>query len=159
MCPSSKLTHQQLRQMASLNPDSGPRSSTECTICLNAIAPCQALFVAPCSHTWHFKCARKLLDEPPISEFTCPNCRAQTYLDADVDEPDEYPESGSEVADSMEQLSLGSNHASNPDRASSISDPDDDDDDDDREVTSIPINGGTFLPFLPQQTMILILLG
>ncbi|PHH61143.1 hypothetical protein CDD81_760 [Ophiocordyceps australis] len=64
-------------------------NSQDCSICLNSIAPCQSLFVAPCSHTWHFKCIRSLLLSPQYSIFICPNCRASADLEADVDEPDE----------------------------------------------------------------------
>ncbi|KAI9333499.1 SMAD/FHA domain-containing protein [Pilaira anomala] len=55
----------------------------ECCICLFAIAPFQALFVAPCSHTFHYKCLRPLLDRYP--GFTCPLCRSYADLDASVD--------------------------------------------------------------------------
>ncbi|PHH81151.1 hypothetical protein CDD82_1255 [Ophiocordyceps australis] len=64
-------------------------NSQDCSICLNSIAPCQSLFVAPCSHTWHFKCIRSLLLSPQYSIFICPNCRASADLEADVDEPEE----------------------------------------------------------------------
>lgn len=55
----------------------------ECCICLFAIAPFQALFVAPCSHTFHYKCLRPLLDRYP--GFICPLCRSYADLDANVD--------------------------------------------------------------------------
>lgn len=51
--------------------------------------PCQSLFVAPCSHTWHFKCVRALLTSPQYPIFICPNCRAGADLEADVEEPTE----------------------------------------------------------------------
>lgn len=54
----------------------------ECCICLFAIAPFQALFVAPCSHTFHFKCLRPLLINYP--GFSCPLCRSYADLDANV---------------------------------------------------------------------------
>ncbi|CEG73672.1 hypothetical protein RMATCC62417_09006 [Rhizopus microsporus] len=54
----------------------------ECCICLYALAPFQALFVAPCSHTYHFKCIRPLLDSYP--GFQCPICRTYSDLDASV---------------------------------------------------------------------------
>ncbi|KAM0561565.1 hypothetical protein ACHAPJ_003449 [Fusarium lateritium] len=41
---------------------------------------------APCSHTWHFKCVRSLLNSPQYPIFICPNCRAGADLEADVDE-------------------------------------------------------------------------
>ncbi|KAG0174944.1 hypothetical protein DFQ28_003632 [Apophysomyces sp. BC1034] len=54
----------------------------ECCICLYAIAPFQALFVAPCSHTFHYKCVRPLLMNHP--GFLCPLCRSYADLDASV---------------------------------------------------------------------------
>ncbi|KAI8883123.1 SMAD/FHA domain-containing protein [Backusella circina FSU 941] len=54
----------------------------ECCICLYALAPFQALFVAPCSHSYHFKCIRPLLDSYP--GFQCPICRTYSDLDASV---------------------------------------------------------------------------
>lgn len=51
--------------------------------------PCQSLFVAPCSHTWHFKCVKSLLMSPQYPVFICPNCRAGADLEADVEEPSE----------------------------------------------------------------------
>ncbi|KAI9715297.1 MAG: hypothetical protein M1828_000897 [Chrysothrix sp. TS-e1954] len=113
----SKSTHQHLqrlaKQAATQDSDAASKHSTECTICLNSIAvgpenasihtlslfsanpsqPCQALFVAPCSHTWHYRCIRKMLNDPNRSQFLCPNCRAQADLDADIEEPElEYLE-------------------------------------------------------------------
>ncbi|KAI8975554.1 hypothetical protein BDF20DRAFT_879301 [Mycotypha africana] len=54
----------------------------ECCICLYAIAPFQALFVAPCSHTFHFKCCYPLLRNYP--GFNCPLCRTYADLSASV---------------------------------------------------------------------------
>jgi hypothetical protein len=86
--------------------------SQDCSICLNSIAvrcstarlpcstgfvtnsrpqqPCQCLFVAPCSHTWHYKCIRSLLSSPHYPIFTCPNCRAAADLEAEVEDPEEW---------------------------------------------------------------------
>jgi hypothetical protein len=51
--------------------------------------PCQSLFVAPCSHVWHFKCIRPILnDAKSWPQFLCPNCRARHDLEADVDDLD-----------------------------------------------------------------------
>ncbi|KAG2220123.1 hypothetical protein INT45_006151 [Circinella minor] len=60
----------------------------ECCICLYALAPFQALFVAPCSHSFHFMCIRSLLQSYP--GFQCPICRAYSDLEASVAiEPEE----------------------------------------------------------------------
>ncbi|KAI1328476.1 SMAD/FHA domain-containing protein [Xylariaceae sp. FL0255] len=78
-------THKRLRDMTAAT--SSQSHAQDCSICLNAIAPCQSLFVAPCSHTWHFKCIREMLQGPSWPIFMCPNCRATADLDAEVDEP------------------------------------------------------------------------
>jgi len=56
---------------------------------LTSFQPCQSLFVAPCSHVWHYKCIRKLLNGPTYPIFLCPNCRAVADLEADVEEPED----------------------------------------------------------------------
>ncbi|KAF4458165.1 hypothetical protein F53441_16 [Fusarium austroafricanum] len=76
--------HKRLQTMASSG--IAGTNSQDCSICLSSIAPCQSLFVAPCSHTWHFKCVRSLLNSPQYPIFICPNCRAGADLEADVDE-------------------------------------------------------------------------
>lgn len=51
------------------------------------LQPCQALFVAPCSHVWHYKCIRPVINNPKMyPQFLCPNCRAVADLDADIEE-------------------------------------------------------------------------
>lgn len=59
--------------------------TSECSICLMPVAPCQSLFVAPCSHVWHYKCIRPLV-EKEYPSFLCPNCRAIADLDRDIEE-------------------------------------------------------------------------
>nr|POE98920.1 e3 ubiquitin-protein ligase dma1 [Quercus suber] len=65
-------------------------NTSECSICLNAVAPCQPLFVAPCSHVWHYKCIKNLLMGPHYPNFLCPNCRFVADLEADVEPPEEF---------------------------------------------------------------------
>ncbi|RCI00902.1 hypothetical protein CU098_004684 [Rhizopus stolonifer] len=55
----------------------------ECCICLYAIAPFQALFVAPCSHVFHFKCLRPIVFQN-YPGFSCPLCRNYFDLEASV---------------------------------------------------------------------------
>ncbi|CAD0113943.1 unnamed protein product [Aureobasidium uvarum] len=85
-------THKNILKQAKVNnaKDSDAQSthSSECSICLNPVAPCQALFVAPCSHVWHYKCVRTLI-YPSWPSFQCPNCRAYADLEADVEPPEE----------------------------------------------------------------------
>ncbi|KAK0722443.1 hypothetical protein B0T26DRAFT_641928 [Lasiosphaeria miniovina] len=85
-------THKRLRNMtaSSGNNSSAQSYSQDCSICLNSIAPCQCLFVAPCSHTWHYKCIRSLLSSPSYPIFICPNCRAAADLEAEVEDPEEW---------------------------------------------------------------------
>ncbi|KAI8890791.1 SMAD/FHA domain-containing protein [Backusella circina FSU 941] len=55
----------------------------ECCICLYAIAPFQALFIAPCSHIFHFKCLRPIVFQN-YPGFSCPLCRSYYDLEASV---------------------------------------------------------------------------
>jgi len=62
-----------------------PKSSLpDCCICLFAVTIHQALFIAPCSHAFHFKCIRPLL-ETHHPAFSCPLCRTFANLDEDVE--------------------------------------------------------------------------
>ncbi|KAJ8331769.1 hypothetical protein QVD99_002016 [Batrachochytrium dendrobatidis] len=57
-------------------------SPAECCICIGAIAPFQAIFIAPCSHCYHYKCVATLL--PQSAMFQCPLCRQVANLTASV---------------------------------------------------------------------------
>ncbi|KAK8057624.1 E3 ubiquitin-protein ligase DMA2 [Apiospora saccharicola] len=105
-------THKRLRNMTLAA--SNASHAQDCSICLNAIAPCQSLFVAPCSHTWHFKCIRELLMGPSYPIFSCPNCRAAADLDMDVEE----------VSDEWQQLDSGPEEANDNPFADNTSQPD-----------------------------------
>ncbi|KAJ3244512.1 hypothetical protein HDU78_010819 [Chytriomyces hyalinus] len=59
-----------------------PAGSVDCCICLCAIGPFQALFLSPCSHCYHYKCIRNLLEAHHM--FQCPMCRQVANLDASV---------------------------------------------------------------------------
>ncbi|KAG6865074.1 hypothetical protein C0991_005303 [Blastosporella zonata] len=61
----------------------------DCCICLFGVTIRQALFIAPCSHTFHYKCIRPLL-ESHHPAFSCPLCRTFADLEEDVEiEPEE----------------------------------------------------------------------
>jgi RING-like zinc finger/FHA domain len=77
---SSAYSLATFHQLKSLNTQ---REVDECCICLYSIAPRQALFIAPCSHHFHYKCIRPLLASHPA--FQCPLCRAYADLDASVE--------------------------------------------------------------------------
>ncbi|KAH9892922.1 RING finger protein [Xylariomycetidae sp. FL2044] len=111
-------THKRLRDMTSAAASTASTSVQDCAICLSSIAPCQSLFVAPCSHTWHFKCIREMLNGPSWPIFMCPNCRATADLDAEVDEPaEEWQQLDSGVEDVQEGNAQG-NTTTAPARAS-----------------------------------------
>ena len=61
------------------NTESG---ETDCCICIGHITPYQALFIAPCSHVYHFKCVGYLVMQSPM--FQCPLCRQVANLTASV---------------------------------------------------------------------------
>ncbi|RDB16606.1 putative E3 ubiquitin-protein ligase dma1 [Hypsizygus marmoreus] len=73
----------------------------DCCICLFAVSIRQALFIAPCSHTFHYKCIRPLL-ETHRPAFSCPLCRTFADLDDDVEvEPDEDEDDESANGDAI----------------------------------------------------------
>ncbi|GAB1320352.1 hypothetical protein MFIFM68171_10562 [Madurella fahalii] len=117
-------THKRLRNMTagSANNAAGQSYSQDCSICLNSIAPCQCLFVAPCSHTWHYKCIRSLLASPSYPIFICPNCRAAADLEAEVEDPEEWEQLDSDEGGAQQEGALlqapSSNHADAPPRKS-----------------------------------------
>ncbi|KAF9648335.1 SMAD/FHA domain-containing protein [Thelephora ganbajun] len=63
---------------------SAKSAMADCCICLFAVAINQALFIAPCSHTFHYKCIRPLLDAHHPA-FNCPLCRTFADLEEDVE--------------------------------------------------------------------------
>ncbi|TFK84775.1 SMAD/FHA domain-containing protein [Polyporus arcularius HHB13444] len=56
----------------------------DCCICLFCVTIHQALFIAPCSHAFHYKCIRPLL-ETHHPAFSCPLCRTFADLEEDVE--------------------------------------------------------------------------
>jgi len=87
-----------LRQLKALaattNPPAAPKSVdrkpvpksgfSDCCICLFSVTIQQALFIAPCSHAFHYKCIRPLL-EVHHPAFSCPLCRTFADLEGDVE--------------------------------------------------------------------------
>ncbi|KAJ3027027.1 hypothetical protein HDV00_011462 [Rhizophlyctis rosea] len=92
-----KTNPQRLRQtltafLTAMNPnasDADAAVTSDCCICLSSIAPFQALFLAPCSHCFHYKCATPLLSSAVM--FQCPLCRQVANLEANVTN-EEYEE-------------------------------------------------------------------
>ncbi|KAJ2709016.1 hypothetical protein H4R19_004461, partial [Coemansia spiralis] len=60
-----------------VNSAGGSESNNECCICLYQMVAFQALFLAPCSHCFHYKCVKPILFTS--TSFNCPLCR--TYAD------------------------------------------------------------------------------
>jgi hypothetical protein len=79
---STNISYNRLKSFKSIRNISSNSTLDECCLCLYAIAPFQALFVAPCSHTFHFKCCHLLLQNFP--GFNCPLCRSYADLNANV---------------------------------------------------------------------------
>ncbi|KAI0292005.1 hypothetical protein BC826DRAFT_911904 [Russula brevipes] len=86
-----------LRQLKSLAATNAPAASkstdkksasksgfSDCCICLFSVTIRQALFIAPCSHAFHYKCIRPLL-ETHHPAFSCPLCRTFANLEEDVE--------------------------------------------------------------------------
>ncbi|KAJ3238924.1 hypothetical protein HDU81_006935 [Chytriomyces hyalinus] len=80
-----------------------PAGSVDCCICLCSIGPFQALFLSPCSHCYHYKCIRNLLEAHHM--FQCPMCRQVANLDASVsmesllcEEEEENVDEGNDVS-------------------------------------------------------------
>ncbi|KAG9309715.1 SMAD/FHA domain-containing protein [Chiua virens] len=65
-------------------PSSPSRSPLSRSPGLFSVTIRQALFIAPCSHAFHYKCIRPLL-EKHASAFSCPLCRSFADLDEDVE--------------------------------------------------------------------------
>ncbi|VEU21152.1 DEKNAAC102099 [Brettanomyces naardenensis] len=82
----SKEAHQRLKELTLTRKD---EDLTPCVICLGPIKPCQAVFVASCSHSWHYKCIRPLIVKT-YPQFMCPNCKAVCDIEADLDDEEEY---------------------------------------------------------------------
>lgn len=68
-----------------LEKKTAPKSALpDCCICLFGVTINQALFIAPCSHAFHYKCIRPLL-ETHHPAFSCPLCRTFANLEEDVE--------------------------------------------------------------------------
>lgn len=61
---------------------------SECAVCLLTLDPCQALFISPCSHAWHYKCIRPIIIKS-YPQFYCPNCRSMCDLESDIEDDDD----------------------------------------------------------------------
>ncbi|KAB5590807.1 E3 ubiquitin-protein ligase [Ceratobasidium theobromae] len=73
------------RTSAIAGPSNSRKTSVaDCCICLFPVAILQSLFIAPCSHCFHYKCIRPLLVQHHPG-FSCPLCRTFSDLEEDVE--------------------------------------------------------------------------
>lgn len=72
--------HSRLKQLTLGDNEEG--EDHQCAICLDNIEPCQAVFISPCLHLWHYRCIRQILAKC-YPQFYCPNCRSMCDLEAD----------------------------------------------------------------------------
>lgn len=81
----------------------------------NSFQPCQALFIAPCAHIWHYKCIRPVLEGRSYPQFQCPNCRAYSDLEADVDvDMDDWNEEEEDAPDANLDVDQADRPGRNP---------------------------------------------
>ncbi|KAH9476286.1 putative E3 ubiquitin-protein ligase dma1 [Psilocybe cubensis] len=96
-------------------PVAGKSQIPDCCICLFGVTIRQALFIAPCSHTFHYKCIRPLL-ESHHPAFSCPLCRTFADLEEDVEVEIEYEEEAdAEEAIIAAAIAEGKDPAEDPD--------------------------------------------
>lgn len=82
---------------APTNGKAGKTQLGDCCICLFPVTIRQCLFITPCSHTFHYKCLRPLLESLHPS-FSCPLCRTYADLDEDVEVDVEVEEDHDDVS-------------------------------------------------------------
>ncbi|KAF9025637.1 hypothetical protein BDZ89DRAFT_1068127 [Hymenopellis radicata] len=91
-------TDSQPAPLSKASSEAGKPIIPDCCICLCAVSIRQALFTTPCSHTFHFKCIRPLLDAVPKTPmFTCPVCRTESNLDEEIEDHEPRRTSDSSV--------------------------------------------------------------
>lgn len=81
--------HKKLQNLQITDGEDGKNDEwNECAICLLKLEPCQALFISPCSHSWHYKCIRPIIIKS-YPQFYCPNCRSMCDLETDIEDDDD----------------------------------------------------------------------
>lgn len=80
--------HNRMKALGLQEKSSNGDELSECAICLFKLEPCQALFISPCSHSWHYKCIRPIIIRS-YPQFYCPNCRSVCDLETDIEDEDE----------------------------------------------------------------------
>ncbi|KAI5118371.1 hypothetical protein M0805_008699 [Coniferiporia weirii] len=109
-----------LKQLKALStqPSTGKPSSkltvsksgiSDCCICLFSVTVHQSLFIAPCSHVFHYKCIRPMLHMHHPG-FSCPLCRTFANLEEDV----EIDLEDADISDNAEGTGTGGSGAEGP---------------------------------------------
>ncbi|CEP61866.1 uncharacterized protein LALA0_S04e02476g [Lachancea lanzarotensis] len=79
-----RFNREALQRLKNLQKMTSGLEEEDCSICLSKIKPCQAVFISPCSHSWHYQCVRRLVVST-YPQFVCPNCRSSCDLEASLD--------------------------------------------------------------------------
>ncbi|SCU87901.1 LAFA_0E09494g1_1 [Lachancea sp. 'fantastica'] len=79
-----RFNREALQRLKNLQKMTSGLEEEDCSICLSKIKPCQAIFISPCSHSWHYQCVRRLVVST-YPQFVCPNCRSSCDLEASLD--------------------------------------------------------------------------
>ncbi|SCU85390.1 LADA_0D07228g1_1 [Lachancea dasiensis] len=79
-----RFNREALQRLKNLQKMTTGLEEEDCSICLSKIKPCQAIFISPCSHSWHYQCVRRLVVST-YPQFVCPNCRSSCDLEASLD--------------------------------------------------------------------------
>lgn len=80
--------HKRMKNLGIEATNANGEEFSECAICLLKLEPCQALFISPCSHSWHYKCIRPIIIKR-YPQFYCPNCRSICDLETDIEDEDD----------------------------------------------------------------------
>ncbi|KAA1472716.1 SMAD/FHA domain-containing protein [Dentipellis sp. KUC8613] len=147
-------------QAAAAGAKSGPKKSVpksgfgDCCICLFAVSIQQALFIAPCSHAFHYKCIRPMLDTHHPA-FSCPLCRTFADLEADVEvdvEVDVEDEQEREPETEVDESGVGTARVRRPPNVLDLAE-----EDSDVEPAAVPPhveNGGSVEPEQDSEAMV-----
>lgn len=127
----SLAAFQQLKNQINTTTSATREEIQECCICLYCIAPFQALFIAPCSHIYHYRCLRPLLTQN-YPGFSCPLCRTYSNLEASV---------AVEENEVLQMLGLSTNTASPSTNNNNTTSEEDEDEDEDNSPLIASHNG------------------
>ncbi|CAO1629364.1 unnamed protein product [Parajaminaea phylloscopi] len=113
MLSASGHSHDAAQTASALPTNRQAVNVTDCCICLFSVTVCQALFIAPCSHVYHYKCIRPMLNLHHPG-FSCPLCRTFADLEADVEQDEEWQEALVKEAEAAETARLQGSSTTEP---------------------------------------------